>query len=74
MFDKIKIRSGIPLPARHSHTELGAVADKMKPGVCVEVDKYRVISMCQAIRRRHGNGSATMRKLTDDMYRVWRNK
>ena len=42
MIDKIKIRSGIPLPARHSHTELGAIADKMKPGDCVEVDKYRV--------------------------------
>ena len=74
MFDRIKIRSGIPLPTRNSHSQLGATAEKMKVGDCVEVDKSQVVSMCQAIRRRYGNGSATMRKLTDDTWRVWRSK
>ena len=74
MFDKIKIRTGIPIPTRESHSQLGATAEKMKVGDCVEVDKFQVISMCQAIRRRHGSGSATMRKLTDNTWRVWRNK
>ena len=73
MFDRIKIRSGIPLPTRNSHSQLGATAE-MKVGDCVEVDKSQVVSMCQAIRRRYGNSSATMRKLTDDTWRVWRNK
>ena len=74
MFDKIKIRSGIPVPPKHSHTHLGVVADKMKVGDCVEVNKDEVVRMCQCIRRRYGNSSATMRKLTDDPWRVWRNK
>ena len=62
------------LPTRNSHSLLGAAAEKMKIGDCVEDDKFQVVSMCQAIRRRYGNGSATMRKLTDDTWRVWRNK
>ena len=74
MIDKIKIRSGIPVPSRDSHTHLGAVASKMKVGDCVEVSKNEVVRMCQCIRHRYGNSAATMRKLTDDTYRVWRNK
>ena len=46
MFDRIKIRSGIPLPTRNSHSQLGATAEKMKVGDCVEVDKSQVVSMC----------------------------
>jgi len=74
MFNNIKIRSGIPVPRRNTNSQLGITAEKMKPGDCVEVDKFQVISMCQAIRRRYGNGSATMRKLTNDTWRVWRSK
>ena len=68
MFDKIKIRSGIPIPSRNSHSHLGAVASKMKVGDCVEVSKNEVVRMCQCIRHRYGNSSATMRKLTDDTW------
>ena len=72
--NEVKIRKGIPVPPRHSHTHLGAVASKMKVGDCVEVSKNEVVRMCQCIRSRYGNTAATMRKLTDDTYRVWRNK
>ncbi len=70
----IKIRSGIPIPPRGIHSNLAVAASKMKPGDCVEVGKNDVVGMCQAIRRRYGDTSATMRKLTDDTWRVWRNK
>ena len=72
--NEVKIRKGIPIPPKHSHTHLGAVASEMKVGDCVEVSKNEVVRMCQCIRSRYGNTAATMRKLTDDTYRVWRNK
>ena len=53
--DSIKIRKGIPIPPKHSHTHLGAVASKMKVGDCVEVSKNEVVRMCQCIRSRYGN-------------------
>lgn len=70
MFDKIKIRSGIPIPPRSIHSNLAQVASKMKTGDCVDVPKSKAVNMCQVIRRIHG--SATMRKLDDNTWRVWR--
>ena len=71
MFDKIKIRSGIPIPTV-TRSDVSVTAHKMKAGDCVDVPKSQAVNMCQAIRRIHGG--ATMRKLDDNTWRVWRTK
>lgn len=70
----LRIRSGIPIPARTTHSECGVAASKMQVGDCVDVRKSQAVNMCQALRKRYGNGSACMRRLTDDTWRVWRTK
>lgn len=72
MIDKIKIRSGIPIPPLTSRSNLSATAHKMQSGDCVDVPKSQAVNMCQTIRRIHGG--ATMRKLDDNTWRVWRTK
>lgn len=72
MFDKIKIRSGIPIPPLSTRSHLSVTATKMNTGDSVDVPKSQAVGMCQAIRRIHGG--ATMRKLDDNIWRVWRTK
>ncbi len=72
MFDKIKIRSGIPIPPLSARSHLSVIANKMQTGDSVDVPKSQAVGMCQAIRRMHGG--ATMRKLDDNTWRVWRTK
>ena len=72
MFDKIKIRSGIPIPPLSTRSHLSVTATKMKPGDSVDVPKSQAVGTSQAIRRIHGG--ATMRKLDDNIWRVWRTK
>ncbi len=68
----MKIRSDIPIPPRNASIQFSAVALKMGVGDSVDVRKRRAVSMCQAIRRIHGG--ATMRKIDDNIWRVWRTK
>jgi hypothetical protein len=74
MFDKIKIRSGIPIPppSKSARSHLSVIANKMQTGDSVDVPKSQAVGMCQTIRRMHEG--ATMRKLDDNTWRIWRTK
>jgi len=70
---EIKIQSGIPIPPRMT-SNLSIVANKMNVGDCVDVPKSQAVNMCKAIRRVHGELSASMRSLDKETWRVWRTK
>lgn len=68
----LKIEKGIAMPMRNTYSEISSLALRMSVGDSVKVRKSQAVAMSQAIRR-HG-GLASMRKIDDDTWRVWKVK
>ena len=66
----MEIKTNIPIPQPHIHSQFSVVASKMNAGDCVDVEKSQAVPMCQAIRRQ--GYQASMRKLDNMTWRVWR--
>jgi len=66
----MQIEKNIPMPARGQHSDMRVLAEKMEIGDSVKVKKEKAVSMCQAIRR--AGGLASMRKIDEKIWRVWR--
>jgi len=73
----MKIEKNIPMPqARGRHGEIRPIADKMSVGDSVVLPNASVAqALVQRLRRQaDGEAAATIRKLEDNTYRVWRTK
>lgn len=73
----MKIEKNIPVPQpRGRHGEIRSIADKMSVGDSVAVrNASQAQALVQRLRRQaDGEAAATVRKLDDDSYRVWRTK
>jgi uncharacterized protein (DUF2249 family) len=74
---RMKIEKNIPVPQpRGRHGEIRSIADKMSVGDSVAVrNASQAQALVQRLRRQaDGEAAATVRKLDDDSYRVWRTK
>lgn len=69
---KFRIEKNIALPPRRSGSPMVGLAYRMNEGDSVKVSKSQCVPLCQAIRRQ--GGTAAMRKIDDDTWRVWRTK
>jgi len=73
----MKIEKNIPMPqTRGRHGEIRPIADKMSVGDSVVLPNASVAqALVQRLRRQaDGEAAATIRKLEDNTYRVWRTK
>ena len=72
--DDFLIESSVPIPRRlHGAVKYRALVDAMLPGDSVRVGSHRQAAYLRcAMALVYGKGAATIRKLTDGSYRVWR--